>query len=605
MAAKDTNDYDPKEILEYCDAIVEDQKDRVDQQRKMRACANLNWKFESKPDGFIEVLDPAPADNINLMASIVSNKKPVIKCTVPKEAVERSKLDLSIPSIVAALREIPERYRLWERKGKIPKMEETFANVFESILQQNDERRDGAIRRDWARDGFVTDQLAACVWFVPLLKGYRAEEMDGKAPFSIERVDPITLYVVRDEYGVQCALRRWVRRWRDVKRIYKGRLKADNASIEELFDKNANVEFTEKWWRDENGNHYKCAFVERENKAGDEIEQRVEKMAWVVGNKGGFIEDNLLKFIPYVKKTCVGSDDSIKPFLGNFVNSNLNGANNIAWSLGTNLAIKLSNVQFIEESDDPTNDSELGLDFTDINEYLIKKGNSVTALQIPDADKLERLINNVEGKAQRTLLPTVTFGELSPGSPYAANKLAFDTGTIKIEPYTEALESLTEEVGQMCFRYLREYPEFEEDEEKSSRVIFWMNGGRTVVEPGRIPPRLELHVRYRVDKPMDKISMLQSVKDLWRPDGSGLFDIRSVHELVGTEDIDEVLKRRKEEQTEFLKSMSGGGGPPNGAGQPPSQLPPNPMQGIGQMAPRGAPEVAPMSMEQPNPLSRG
>jgi hypothetical protein len=348
------------DVLDYANYIVQSQSARVEQQKKYRKVFSLDWEFKyaDKPgnEWMLPVVDPRPNSSVRTAANILANKEPRVSVKIPREAIERGVFDRTSAWGVAAWRCLPMPIkRLAQPKTPVEKLQEILENVIRYAIRENDSYRDGALRRDLALDGFITDHVVVkCVdlrlarlwqsppaplttlaphasageggqgdFRPPLTKG-----RDGvgliRSPFIFKRVDPTSFYFEKDDDGLSYAMERYLRPIRQVQSVYRGKLKGD---ADALKDGNGFVLFNEIWWR-EGAEWWKCAFIEKPLAAYSDIEERVERTAWVAPetlapHASAGVQENTLGFIPYVMKTCAGSGQEIMPMLYSIVESGL------------------------------------------------------------------------------------------------------------------------------------------------------------------------------------------------------------------------------------------------------------------------------------------
>ncbi len=540
-----------EEIIEYANWLIESQADRVKMQQQMRSVYRLDWQFayakEPGNEWVVPVVDPLPNNAIRTMANILANRFPRVKVKIPREAIEQSVVDRSSAWAVAAWRRLPLPIRkLASPKMPIEKMQEVYENVIRYTLRQNDERRDGALRRDAAIDGFVYDQIAfKCVdlrltrlWGGDGVGANRRARLNGESPFIIKRIDPTALYTERDDFGVSVAIHRYLRSLREVKAVYRDKIRGD---LDALKDEKNFVLFTEKWWRDGDGKYWKAAWIEKIASAYTDMDDQIQRIAWIVDEDGNEIQENSLGFIPIISKTCNGNGNDIMPTLYAAVHSGMHIASNIAWTYRASLPIKFANPQWqlegwVDGQPMPK------LDYTAMRIIPVRQGQRLTPLDEPHNSEIPALVQATEHKMQESLISETMLGRYPTGAPASAFALATSTGAQIIEPVREALKYAFSQAARLEFEYLKVYPTY--DSESDGKLTLWIDGGETVVDPHSIPAWLDIEVEFEPDLPQDKIALMniamQAYAMQWLPRDK-------TYEIARLEDINEINRMWEEE----------------------------------------------------------
>lgn len=536
-----------KSVLEYANWIVESQEEKRKTQEAVRAVFFLEDGLEHKvadlPENnwMVPIVDPMPNNAIRTMANILSNKPPRISVKIPEEAITKTWYDKTSAWAVARYRRLPEwAKRLGEPKLPSEKLQETFENVLRYVFQQNDNRRDGALRRDLALDGFITDQMAVkCVdlRLTNLWQGKDPKAFEGQSPFLFQRIDPVQLYVMRNELGVSHAIHRYLRLVRDVKALYGERIRGD---IDELKDEQNNVLFCEQWWC-EGGAHYKCAWIEKVDATYSDLDEQIKRCAWVVDESGDEIQENALGFIPIIAKTCNGSGNDIMPVLYAAVQSGMNVASNVAWTIRSSLALKLANMPIVFSGWDGSQPVPK-IDFTKISVLAARTGQDFKFMEEPHNTELPALLNSISDKMQESTAPKTLTGEYPSGAPASAFALSVSTGAQIIEPIREALSRLHSDAARMVFDYMKVYPDF--DAEHDSQVVLRMANGKETIDGSALPDWMDIAVEFEPDLPQDKIALMnvamQAFAMKWLPRDK-------TYEVAKLEDINDIKKQWEEE----------------------------------------------------------
>ena len=487
----------------------------------------------------IRVVDPLPNNAIRTMANILANKEPRIRIKIPQEAIVTSEIDRSNAVMQAAYRVLPAAVKaFWKPREPINKTQETYENVLRYCFRQNDERRDGMLRRDAALDGLLYDQIALKCVDLRLTSSWNNELYGGTSPFVILRLDPTGVCVERDNYGISCALHRYVRSLREVKSVFEN-VKA-TFDLDSVKDEKNNVLFAEMYWKESDGSLKQAMWIEKIGAVYKDLEDHVSNTAWIANPDGVEIQENSLGLIPIVQKTCNGSGNNIMPILYAAEKSNFHAASNAAYTLLLSNAIKFGLPQLQKTGANP-NDPPLVIDYTQPHIYNLGTNQELKAIEQPENDKQVDALRIIIDKMQESTAPKSIRGEYPTGSPASLFALSVSVGTQVIAPIRDALNQSLREIGGHIFKYLKTYPDYDK---KYPNVELWMDGGKTVVEPNKIPKWMDISVEFEPQLPQDENAKMQIAMQAHQ---TGWLPRNKTYELAKFDDINEINDMWKEQ----------------------------------------------------------
>ena len=531
-----------KDVLEYSIWLVQRDSDRVTTQLEIRKVYNLLWDWEvaDKNPWMIRVVDPLPNNAIRTMANILANKEPRIRVKIPKEAMVATEIDRSNPLIQAAYQMLPAPIKaFWNPREPIHKTQESYENILRYCFRQNDERRDGALRKDVALDGLLYDQIVMKCIDLRMSNAWDSERQAGKSPFVIKRLDPTAVYVERDDFGVSCVLHRYVRSLREVIGVFGESKLKTTYKLDDIKDNRGAVLFCEMYWRD--GETIKQAmWIEKREQAYTDLDAHLEETAWVANEEGVEIIENPSGFIPIISKTCNGTGGDIMPILYAAEKSNFHAASNAAYTLLISNAIKFGIGQYQKAGANP-NDPPMVIDWTQPHIYPTGAGQEIKTIDPPESDKQVEALKVIIGKMQESTAPESITGKYPPGTPASAFALSLSAGTKVIDPIRDGLDQAFSQIGMMMLDYARVYPEF--DKEVPSLEL-WIDNGKTVIEPNKIPRWMDVSVQFEPQLPSDENAKMQIAMQAYQ---TAWLPRKKTYELAKFDDINEIEDLWKEQ----------------------------------------------------------
>jgi hypothetical protein len=561
----------PKEIIDYVNWVAKNQEERVKAQRLMLKSYELAPGMEhtiaamSGNEWIVEMRDPLPHDTTRQLASILANKEPHIKVTIPQEAIQESEFDKTSPFAIAAWRKmtqiLPRLKNLINPNQQISKLQSQYENLLRYFFEQNDSHRDGWLRRDAARDALNLDQIVFKVVDLRITKGWDdyKDSDDGRSPFIIRRVNPITFYFERNEYDLTLAVERYRRPVREIKQTYGDNFKGD---LESIKNDMGMVDFTEVWWC-QDGCYWKMAFIEKVNEDNVRMNKEINSTVFVTDDDGNEVEENTLGFIPYVVKTCIGNQDHIEPFLYAAVQSGLLQASNVASSFRLGNALKTINAPwrakgFVKGSTPPV------LDFRTQGLLMLEPGQDIEPPLVPPINQtLDESLASVGQKLQESTLPMTVMGSMpgqSSRTPASAFALSISQGSQVLKPIKEALDGAFSEASRMLFRYMKAYQKYATDK-KLANLEVWLNGGKTIIDPDSFPKWMKIEVNFEEDVPQDKMGKWNQAMQAFAIRGTDnvpLMPRRYAYEYAGVEDVNSLMALVEEERKAMQKQSQAG-----------------------------------------------
>lgn len=539
----------PEEVLERASWLAKTQADRVKLQEELQGLFEITFNDEAlrgKPDWVMELKDPQPFNAVQWLVDVLAHDEPSYKIEVPEGA-----LPLAIPPMGGGMMGVggmgvdPMQEMLMDagemgqggddinaRADMADLLERTATEVF----RENDLRLPTSLQRDELYAGFVSGMIVNKVGDLRLNGGkwnkYQQTKR-GASPFFIKSINPAQVYFEYDEYGVCEVYHRYMRPLREVVRLYGAKavelqnVKADNA--------NGMVLFCEYWTEET-----RAAWIQQINFYGAS-ENYVSTSSNYGENTSGFFvtspTENALGFIPYSLKIARGTtlfnrQSPVYPHLYAGHKSKLFLRNNLFFTVAASLAFMLVNPQWVQETDTPENVAQL--DFSRPAVHGVRRGDKITPLDMRITPEFQNVMTLFAQKIEESTVSKVVAGQ-SPGGVTAASAInqLIGGGKLTVSSVQKAIEEVRAGTVRKIFDYVRAFPQFAGDGEKTQLDMYVQDKFLTL-DPASMPERLNIRVNYEPFLPQDKALAMQT----WlTPFMQGLISSDFFYEQVGVQDV--------------------------------------------------------------------
>lgn len=539
----------PEEVLERASWLAKTQADRVRLQEDLQNLFEISFNddaLKNKPDWVQEIKDPQPFNAVQWLVDVLAHDEPSYKIEVPEGA-----LPMQMPPMGGGMMGVggmgvdPMQEMLMDagamgqggddinaRADMADLLERTATEVF----RENDLRLPTSLQRDELYAGFISGMIVNKIGDLRLNGGKWNKYQQGRrgaSPFFIKSINPAQVYFEYDEYGVCEVYHRYMRPLREVVRLYGAKavelqnVKADNA--------NGMVLFCEYWTEET-----RAAWIQQINFYGAS-ENYVSTSSNYGENTSGFFvtspTENALGFIPYSLKIARGTtlfnrQSPVYPHLYAGHKSKLFLRNNLFFTVAASLAFMLVNPQWVQETDTPENVAQL--DFSRPAVHGVRRGDKITPLDMRITPEFQNVMTLFAQKIEESTVSKVVAGQ-SPGGVTAASAInqLIGGGKLTVSSVQKAIEEVRAGTVRKIFDYVRAFPQFAGDGEKTQLDLYVANKFVTL-DPQTMPERLNIRVNYEPFLPQDKAMAMQT----WlTPFMQGLVSSDYFYEQVGVQDV--------------------------------------------------------------------
>jgi hypothetical protein len=337
-----------------------------------------------------------------------------------------------------------------------------------------------------------------------------------QVPYTIDVLDPATVYPEYGAFGLRSILRRYVRPMWQIREFWGN--KADPPG-KPAIDPNTTVEFNDYW----------------------DAENRV---VWVKGSDPFVNEEHGLPFIPFVSAIVTGSGmfqepvEQRLPLLYPLWKGEWWHRQNLSYTLLYTTMTILGNGSWVSKTE---NGSGVTLDLTQPTQQVpLKLGESIEPLGLQLLpNEITVAMDLASAKMAESSLPRVVFGE-SPSKTmsYSSLNLLSQGGRLPLVPIERQVGSALAEAFEIILKWVS----YAKDD-----INLWSADKTPDLLAAEInPDHLEVSVTLKADIPQDKLSLANVVSMLMGAkagDGMPIISRRQASELLGNDQPDDELEQ--------------------------------------------------------------
>ena len=546
----------PEEVLERASWLARSQADRASLQEEMQKLFELQWNDEAlrnKPDWVQEIRDPQPFNAVQWLVDVLAHDEPSYKIEIPEGA-----LPMLMPPMppmggmemggMSPMGQDPEMASMLADVGAggmqgaddvnaRADMADLLERTAGEVFRENDLRLPTSLQRDELYAGFVSGMIVNKIGDLRLTGKWNKYQQGrrGASPFFIKSINPAQVYFEYDEFGVCEVYHRYLRPLKEVVRLYGSKAAGlDNVRAEAA---NGMVLFCEYWTAET-----RATWIQRIYTQGEASDNYVTLASNAYGeNASGFFvmppAENVLGFIPYSLKIARGTtlfnrQSPVYPHLYAGHKSKLFLRNNLFFTVAASLAFMLVNPQWVQETDTPENVAQL--DFSRPAVHGVRRGDKITPLDMRITPEFQNVMTLFAQKIEESTVSKVVAGQ-SPGGVTAASAInqLIGGGKLTVSSVQKAIEEVRAGTVRKIFDYVRAFPQFAGDGEKTQLDMYVQDKFLTL-DPASMPERLNIRVNYEPFLPQDKALAMQT----WlTPFMQGLISSDFFYEQVGVQDV--------------------------------------------------------------------